>query len=210
MEIIATKDGHNGRVLFSINPSEYDIQMRTADGNFEITNEQNEALLATYAAAGTSLVHAEGDHTPEIIRLLLTALSETGKALSAARESAQAPAQLDDLVSKAQVRQVAKKYAVQHDWCSVVDEALREMGINPEEPHLRGTIVVEYEFEGEIGLDHIPALRNDPHTFILRHTAIPAINVSSLPGVLKIGDGTVDPSSIELRSWELENDEVSS
>jgi hypothetical protein len=47
---------------------------------------------------------------------------------------------------KAQVRKVANKYAKRHSWCSVVKDALREMGIDPDEPKI--TVDIDFQIAG--------------------------------------------------------------
>jgi hypothetical protein len=57
------------------------------------------------------------------------------------------------MVSKALVAQVARRFAANHDWCDVVDQALRQMGIEPA-PSGKFRFVLEIdEDELEISMD---------------------------------------------------------
>lgn len=48
------------------------------------------------------------------------------------------------------VARVAMRYAREHDWCSVVTDALAELGLTPPEIQVSGTFTVTYEFIGTL------------------------------------------------------------
>lgn len=49
------------------------------------------------------------------------------------------------------VARVAMRYAREHDWCSVVTDALAELGLTPPEVQVSGAFTVRYEFSGTVG-----------------------------------------------------------
>lgn len=52
---------------------------------------------------------------------------------------------------KKQVAEVARRYAVEHDWCDTVEQALKELGIEPEKRRARFTLTLELNMTADLG-----------------------------------------------------------
>ena len=81
----------------------------------------------------------EGD-----VQRLTAALEDTQRQLSQARRNVEQTAQ-ELAAFRTRVRDVAIRYGDEHDWCGVLDDALRELGLSPRthpydvEIHIRAT-----------------------------------------------------------------------
>jgi hypothetical protein len=83
------------------------------------------------------------------LRLLREELDQARVALAEARQHAEEhDRDLDNF--KTRVAAVAMNYAREHNWCSVVTEALDELGLEPPPTRISGTLTVTYSFAAEL------------------------------------------------------------
>lgn len=81
--------------------------------------------------------------------LLRDELLEARSALAVARQRIEErDRELGDF--KTRVTAVAMNYAREHNWCSVVTEALDELGLEPLPTRISGTLTVTYSFTAEL------------------------------------------------------------
>lgn len=101
------------------------------------------------------------------------------------------------------VAPVAMKYAITHDWCDVVKTALREMGVQLDNPTITATVVVTYEVEASVPFDHIISFNENPRVFVAQHLHVPSLMVKSDHDAMSVEGEMVDPTSVNVTQAQI-------